>query len=83
MERARAAARGDDHAGEAAVFGAVGIREHLHFGDRVEAGRGVADAAEDAAGGGLAILDVGGAVGAAAEELEAVAAVSPTMFGLR
>ena len=69
-----AALGGDDDAGEAAVLGAVGVREHLHLGDGVEAGGRVADRAEDRVRRGLAVLDVGDAVGAAAEELDVVAA---------
>ena len=64
----------DDDAGEAAVLGAVRVRQHLHFRDRVEAGRRVADRAEDRVGRGLAVLDVADAVGPAAQELDVVAA---------
>ena len=69
-----AAALGSDHdAGEAAVLGAVGVREHLDLRDGVEARGGVADRAEDGVRGGLAVLDVGNAVGPPAQELDVVA----------
>ena len=67
-----AALGGHDDTGESAVLGAVRVRQHLHFLDRVEPRGGVGELAEDAGARRLAVLDVRRAVGAAAEELDAV-----------
>ena len=74
VELVGAALGRDDDAGQAAELRAVRVGEHLHLGDRVEAGRGIGQLAEDAGRGRLAVLDVRGAVGAAAEELDRVEA---------
>jgi hypothetical protein len=63
-----------EDAGQTTVLRAVRVGQDLHFRDGVEAGRRVADGAEDRVGRGLAVLDVGDAVGAAAQELDVVGA---------
>ena len=68
-----AALRGDHHSGQAPVLGAVGVGEDLDLGYGVQPGGGVAHRPEDRVGRGLAVLDVGDAVGPAAQELDVVA----------
>ena len=64
----------DDDAREASVLGAVRVGEHLDLGNGVEARGRIADRPEDGVRGGLAVLDVGDAVGPAAQELDVVIA---------
>ena len=69
------AALGRHHnARQAPILGAVGIREHSNFRDRVKARRRVADSAEDGVGRRLPVLDVRHAVGLGAQELDVVGA---------
>ena len=74
VELVRAALGRDDDAGQAAELGAVGVGEHLHFRDGVQARGGVRQFAEDAGRRGLAILHVRRAIGASAEELDGIEA---------
>ena len=71
---ARSTLRRDDDAGQAAVFGTVGVREHADLRHRIEARRGVTDRSEDGVCRCLAILDVRHAVRLAAQELDVVGA---------
>ena len=74
VDLVRAALGRDDDTGEAAELRAVRVGEHLHFGDGIQARCGVGQLTEDPGRGRLPVLDVRGAVGASAQELNRVEA---------